>query len=762
MREVTLAAYANQDIPFERLVEKLLPDRDLSRSPLFQIMFALQNAPAAEWQLSGLTLKQQRVELGVEKFDLTIFLTEHDKGLRVTFDYNTSLFDEKAIREMAEHYKALLTQCVSSPRQRLSEMSLLDPLDRQEIFLEQDQTIAPYEREQCVQQIFEAQVQRTPAAVALSFAGEQLTYEQLNHRANQIAHHLQQLGIRPEEAVGLFMERSLEMVIGLLGIVKAGGVYVPLDPDYPVERLKDMLRDSDVTVLLTQSKLRTLLAEFAGHVICLDKGWPAISAESCTNPEHLTTPDNLIYIMYTSGSTGRPKGTAIPHRGVVRLVRNTNYAEFGSDQVFLQLASISFDASTLEIWGSLLNGARLEIMPPEMPSFETLGETIVQRGVTVLWLTAGLFQQMVDHQLNALQSVCQLLAGGDVLSPPHVKRLLEQNTETRLINGYGPTENTTFTCCYLIQQSFALDTVPIGAAIANTQIYILDGDMQLVPAGLSGELYTGGDGLSRGYLNRPELTAEKFVPNPFSSVPGERLYRTGDLVKRNSDGMLEFLGRIDDQVKIRGFRIEPREIETLLNEQEGVEAAAVIVQSDAMGMKRLAAYVVPRQDHTLERTELRSALQQRLPEYMVPGLFVVLNDLPLTANGKVDRTLLSKSVEEQPSAEKYTAPRNPVEELLAAIWNEILQREQIGVQDNFFELGGHSLLAMQIVSRLREIFPLSLPLRVLFECPTVATLAEHLQSHELKPGLTLKIAKAFNGAQEDEREEPQFLGRSIA
>ena len=762
VREVTLAAYANQDIPFERLVEKLLPERDLSRSPLFQIMFALQNAPAAEWQLSGLTLKQQRVELGVEKFDLTIFLTEHNKGLRVTFDYNTTLFDERAIREMAEHYKALLTQCASSLSQHLGEMALLDPLEQRQILLEQDQTVAPYEREKCVQQIFESQAQRAPEAVALSFAGEQLTYEQLNQRSNQVAHHLKRLGIRPEVAVGLFIERSLEMVVGLLGIVKAGGVYVPLDPDYPAERLKNMLQDSGVNVLLTQSKLRTLLAEFAGPVICLDTDWPAISTESRTNPEHLTTPDNLIYTMYTSGSTGRPKGTAITHRGVVRLICNTNYAEFGSDQVFLQLAPISFDASTLEIWGSLLHGSRLEIMPPETPSFETLGETIVQRNVTVLWLTAGLFHQMVDHQLDALQSVRQLLAGGDVLSPPHVKRLLERNTGTRLINGYGPTENTTFTCCYSIPQSFALDTVPIGAAIANTQVYILDRDMQLVPTGLSGELYTGGDGLARGYLNRPELTAEKFVPNPLSGVPGQRLYRTGDLVRRNRNGMLEFIGLIDDQVKIRGFRIEPHEIETVLSEQEGVEAAAVVVQSDASGIKRLAAYVVPKQGQTLERAELRSTLQQRLPEYMVPGLFCVLNSLPLTSNGKVDRNILSKSVEEPPSAEKYTAPRNPVEELLAAIWREVLQGERIGVQDNFFELGGHSLLAMQIVSRMREIFPVNFPLRVLFECPTVAALAERLQSQELKPGLTLKIAEAFNGAQECEKEEPQFIGRNIA
>jgi amino acid adenylation domain-containing protein len=762
VREVTLAAYANQDIPFERLVEKLLPERDLSRSPLFQIMFALQNAPAAEWLLSGLTLKQQRVELGVEKFDLTVTLTEHGQGLRVTFDYNTELFEENAIREMADHYRTLLLQSVASPSQCIDELPLLTATERQQILLEQEHTIVPYEREQCVQQLFENQAERTPEAIALAFAGEQLTYQQLNQKANQMAHYLRRLGVGPESAVGLFIERSLEMMIGLLGIVKAGGAYVPLDPEYPVVRLKGMIGDSNVSVLLTQSKLRNVLAESVRTVICLDNDWPAISAESLANPEHLTTSENLIYTMYTSGSTGQPKGTAVPHRGVVRLVRNTNYAQFGSGQVFLQFAPISFDASTLEIWGSLLHGARLEIMPPEMPSFESLGEAIVQRGVTVLWLTAGLFHQMVDHQLEALQSVRQLLAGGDVLSPSHVKRLLEKNKETQLINGYGPTENTTFTCCYSIPQSFAADTVPIGAAIANTQVYVLDRDMQLVPTGMTGELYTGGDGLARGYLNRPELTAGKFVPDPFGSAAGQRLYRTGDLVKRRRDGALEFIGRVDDQVKIRGFRIEPREIEAVLSEQEGIEAAAVAVQSDASETKRLVACVVPKTGRRVKRAELRSALKQRLPEYMIPGVFVVLNSLPLTPNGKVDRNALAKSVEEVPVAEEFTAPRTPVEELLAAIWSEVLKTDCIGVHDNFFETGGHSLMAMQIVSRLQEIFPVTLPLRVLFECPTIAELAVRLVSHELKPGLTLKIAEALNNAQKNANQEPQFFSRSTA
>ena len=773
VREVTLAAYANQDIPFERLVDELQPERDMSRSPLFQIMFVLQNAPASEWVLPGLRLKQQKVGLGREKFDLTLFLTEVGNGLHATISYNTELFDEKTIRTLAEHYKALLAVAVEFPSRRIDEMQAALPQstveslerltedERWQVIEEQKQTVVPYEREQCVQELFEAQVKRTPKAIAVAFAGEQLTYWQLNRRANQVAHHLRRFGVGPEIPVGLFMERSLEMVIGILGIVKAGGVYVPLDPEYPADRLTHMLQDSGVRVLLTQNKLRDKL-KFSGRVICLDGHRPAISAESQSNPAHLTVPENLIYLMYTSGSTGRPKGTAVPHRGVVRLVRNTNYVRFGRDEVFLQFAPVSFDASTLEIWGSLLNGARLEIMPPEMPSLQALGEAIVHRGVTILWLTAGLFHQMVDHQLEALKSVSQLLAGGDVLSVPHVRRLLEGSAETQLINGYGPTENTTFTCCYPIPGAMTFDTVPIGVPVANTQVYVLDKDMHLVPGGVAGELYTGGDGLARGYLNQPELTAEKFVPNPFSDVPGQRLYRTGDLAKRERDGVLGFIGRKDDQVKIRGFRIEPQEIETVLSEQPGIESAAVVVQSDASRTKRLVAYVVARPGSQVEWPELGRALKQRLPEYMVPAAFVALGSLPLTPNGKVDRKALAQRREETLRVQEFTAPRTPVEELLATIWCEVLQTERIGVHDNFFESGGHSLLAMQIVSRVREFFPVNLPVRTLFECPTVAELTGRLLAGELKPGITLKIAEAFLGAKESGSQETQALGRNIA
>jgi amino acid adenylation domain-containing protein len=762
VRTTALDAYGNQELPFERLVEELQPERDLSSTPLLQVMFMLRGGQRPSWKMGPVSATVREIEAGSAKFDLSLIFEETAEGLAGVFEYFKHVSNQEGAARMAMDLQRVLQEMAARPEGRIEELERLTEEERQQVLLKQRQTIVPYEREQCVQELFEAQVERTPKAIAVAFAGEQLTYRQLNQRANQVAHHLKRFGIGPEVPVGLFMERSLEMAIGLLGIAKAGGVYVPLDPEYPVERLTTMLEDSGAAVLLTQNKLRNTLARFNGPVICLDQHWPAISGERQTNPEHLTTAENLIYIMYTSGSTGRPKGTAVPHRGVVRLVRNTNYARFGSEQVFLQFAPISFDASTLEIWGSLLHGARLEIMPPETPSFEALGEAIVQRGVTLLWLTAGLFHQMVDHQLEALWSVRQLLAGGDVLSASHVKKLLEGNKGTQLINGYGPTENTTFTCCYPAPQSFAMETVPIGDAIANTQVYVLDREMQLAPAGMAGELYTGGDGLARGYLNRPELTAEKFVPNPFSDAPGQRLYRTGDLVRQGRNGLLEFIGRVDDQVKIRGFRIEPREIEAVLSEQENIESAAVVVQADASGTKRLVAYVVSQQGGAVERAELRRALKQRLPEYMVPGSFVVLDRLPLTPNGKVDRNALSKRMEESPGDEQFTAPRTPVEELLAAIWSEVLQTDRVGVHDNFFESGGHSLLAMQIVSRMREFFPVSLPVRVLFECPTVAELAECLLSRELKPGLTLKIAEAFLGPQKNGSQEAQALGRSIA
>ncbi len=459
----------------------------------------------------------------------------------------------------------------------------------------------------CIHQLFEAQVEQTPDAVAVVFEHESLTYRQLNSRANVLAHHLQTLGVGPEVLVGICMERSLEMIVGLLGILKAGGAYVPFDPAYPTERLRYMLEDAGVQVLLTQARLVESLPKHNARMVCLDTDIEA-TQQSENNPINCVTPDNLAYVMYTSGSTGKPKGVSVIHRGVVRLVKGTEYANFSTQEVFLQLAPISFDASTFEIWGSLLNGGRLAVMPPHTPSLQELGQAIEQYQVTTLWLAAGLFHLMVDSQLSSLKNVRQLLAGGDVLSVSHVKKALQELKGCILINGYGPTENTTFTCCYALTDPTQVgNSVPIGRPIANTKVYLLDEKLQPQPIGVPGELYIGGDGLARGYLNRPDLTNEKFIPNPFSNELGERLYKTGDKARYLPDGNIEFLGRIDNQVKIGGFRIELGEIEAVLTAHPALRQAVVLAREDAPGDKRLVAYVVPNSQYNLPQEQTQEA-----------------------------------------------------------------------------------------------------------------------------------------------------------
>lgn len=624
--------------------------------------------------------------------------------------------------------------------------------------------------ETSIHQLFEAQVEQTPDAVAVVFAGKQLTYRELNSRANQLAHYLQSLGVEPEVLVGICVERSLEMVIGLLGILKAGGAYVPLDPGYPKERLTFMLEDSLTPVLLTTQQLVESLPEHAARVVCLDQDWEIITQHSEENPLNRVAPDNLAYVMYTSGSTGRPKGVCVVHRGVVRLVNGTNYASFSADEVFLQLSPISFDASTFEIWGSLLNGAQLVVMPPQTPSLQELGQALQQYQVTTLWLTAGLFHLMVDERLEDLKGLRQLLAGGDVLSVPHVKRVLQELPDCQLINGYGPTENTTFSCCYSITDSDQLrDSVPIGFPISHTYCLLLDTNLDPTPIGVPGELYIGGAGLARGYLNQPELTTEKFILSPFSNHLGERLYKTGDLARYLPDGRIEFLGRIDQQVKIRGFRIELGEIEAVLSQHPGVRDAVVIAREDQPSKKRLVAYVVPN-ENAPSLSELRQFLKENLPDYMVPSAFVVLETLPLNPNGKVDRRALPAPDRSRPELETpFVAPRTSLEEELAEIWAWAMGVEQVGIYDNFFELGGDSLLAAQLIIRLQEAFEIELPARYLFESPTVAQLAQTLEKLQSSAAvLTTKTADLTaeavldaeifpQGTAEDDISEPHHI-----
>ncbi|HEX9669920.1 MAG TPA: amino acid adenylation domain-containing protein, partial [Thermoanaerobaculia bacterium] len=726
--ETTLEAYAHQDLPFEKVVEHLQPRRELSHAPLFQILVLLQNAPIALPQLPGLTVEPFALAGKTAKFDLTLaFVEGRDAagGLLAAAEFATDLFDGATVQRLLGHLSTLLEGAVADPAARLADLPLLSAVEREQVVVAWNRTATAYPREATVHALFTAQARRTPDAVAVACGGETLSYAELDARAERLAARLRALGVGPEIAVGLCVERSLELAPALLGILKAGGFYVPLDPQVPRERLAFMVEEVRAAVLVTQEHLAGLLPDRPGCVRVLVPqalGGEEAPAQAGAGGDAA----NLAYVMYTSGSTGRPKGVAVSHRNVVRLVQETDYVHFGPDEVFLQFAPVSFDAATLEIWGPLLNGGRLVIFPPGPASLEELGEAIAREGVTTLWLTAGLFHRMVERHLERLRPLRQLLAGGDVLSSSHVRRALAGLPGVALINGYGPTEGTTFTCCHSVRTAPVEGAgVPIGRPIANSRAYVLDGALRPVPVGAVGELYASGDGLARGYFGRPGLTAECFVPDPVSAEPGARLYRTGDLARWLPGGELEFLGRIDDQIKLRGFRIELREIETALAVHPAVREAVVLAREEEPGEKALVAYVVP-VGAGLEVSELRFFLAQRLPDYMVPSAFVLLEALPLTPNGKVDRKALPAPVWER--VERPAAPRTWAEELLADIWAEVLRLPAVGPEDDFFAVGGHSLLATQVVSRVREVFGLELPLRKVFELPTLAALAAHLET----------------------------------
>jgi len=726
VREVTLNAYAHKEMPLEKLVNALQPNRDLSYHPLFQVVFGLQTSSTEAWTLPGLTAKRIELDSGTAKFDWTLLLTETGEGLRGRFEYNTDLFDSGAVSRLVHQFELLLKGIIAAPGRRLSEFSLLDSAEREQLLAGWNQTVTAYERDQCVHEIFEAQAAKTPDSVALVFEKRQMTYGELERRANQLAEELQRRGAGPDVLVGLCVERSFEMIVGMLAILKAGGAYVPLDPMYPRERLAFMLEDARIGLLLTREKLRESLPKSGAQILYVEAFAKEAGAATVPRAAARSTAANLAYVVYTSGSTGTPKGTMIPHRGLVRLVRNTNYVQFSAEDVFLQMASVTFDASTFEIWGALLNGAKLAIFPPHLPSFEELSRIIEREQVTTLWLTAGLFHQMVEHHIEKLSGVRKLLAGGEALSVPHVVKAARELSGCTLINGYGPTENTTFTCCHRVPAGWSGGrSVPIGRPISNTQVYVLDQRLEPTPVGVPGELYIGGDGLARGYLNRPELTAEKFVTNPFSPKEARStLYRTGDLVRWLPGGDVEFLGRLDEQVKVRGFRVEPGEIQTVLEQHPLVRQAFLMARGDRSATKHLVAYLVLRENNGDSEADLREFLGQKLPAYMVPSHFVQLTELPLTPNGKVDRRALPEPGIRDSAGWKTEAPRNATETALAGIWSELLGCKAVGIHDNFFHLGGHSLLATQLVSRITRVFQVELPVRSVFEAPTIAGLAE--------------------------------------
>jgi aspartate racemase len=724
VRQTALDAYNHQDIPFEYLVEQINPTRSRSYSPLFQVMFVLQNAPEEALDISGLKISTLEQEHTTAKFDLTLNIEENGDILICNWEYNTDLFRSDTITRMAEHFLILLEAIINKSEQSLSQLPLLSKTEQLQLQT-WNQTQTDYPKDQTIVDLFQAQVEKTPNNIAVVFEGQELSYQELNKKANQLAHHLISLGVKPENLVGICVERSLDMVIGLLGILKAGGAYVPLDPNYPRARLAFMLEDTQVPILLTKEKTADRFQDHQAQAVCLDTLSATLSQLSTDNPVSSVAPSNLVYVMYTSGSTGKPKGINILHRGVVRLVKETNYVNLTADDVFLQLAPISFDASTFEIWGSLLNGAKLIIMPPTAPSLEDLGRVIGQYQVTILWLTASLSNLMINERLKDLKPVRQLLAGGEALSVPHIRKALQELKQCQLINGYGPTENTTFTTCCSITESKIGTSIPIGIPISNTQVYILDSNLQTVPVGVPGELHIGGAGLARGYLNRPNLTAEKFIPNPFSNDPDSHLYKTGDLVRYLPDGHIEYLGRIDNQVKLRGFRIELDEIEAVLSQHETVKEAVVLLYNKEDN-PRLIAYVTLAMPIDEVSEVMRTWLKTSLPEYMLPASFTVLDKFPLTPNGKIDRKALPA-----PDFDAFTntneAPRNEIEQRLVQVWTQVLKQTNIGILDNFFERGGNSILSIQIVGRARAA-GLEISVGDLLQHQTIAELAQVVQS----------------------------------
>jgi amino acid adenylation domain-containing protein len=727
VREQVLQALDHQDVPFEYLVKELQPDRSLGQNPFFQVMLVL-DPPDADLQPDWI-LNQMDIKTDTAKFDLDLILRDLPEGLQGRLTYCTDLFEEATIRHMIGHWRTVLEGIVAHPEQHLSELPLLTAEERHQLLVDWNATAIPYPKDQTVYQLVEEQVERTPDSVAVIFENQQMTYRELDTRANQLAHRLRQLGVGPDVCVGVCMDRSPELIVSLLGILKAGGAYIPLDPAYPRERLTFMLQDTKTSVLLTQEKFIGMLPAEGAHLMCLDGGWSAIAQESTEKLESVATAESLAYVMYTSGSTGRPKGVEIRHRSIIRLLFGVDYTRLDATRTILHMAPISFDAATFEVWGALLYGARCVLFPERIPTPRAIGRAIRKHHVTTIWLTTALFNAIIDEAPEALLGTKHILTGGEVVSITHMRRAIAALPTAQFSNCYGPTESTTFATCYPIptQLSETLRSVPIGRPIGNTRVYILDRSGNPVPIGVPGELHIAGDGLARGYFNRPDLTAEKFVTDPFNSKPDAKLYRTGDIVRYLLDGNIEFLGRVDHQIKIRGFRIEPGEIETVLSQHPWVREALIVVRENGSSGKRLVAYVFPLGKQQVTVHELRSFLKERLPEYMIPSDFVLLDSMPVTPNGKVDWRALPEPEQGSQRVEGNVGGMLlAVHHLLKQIWEDLLGVQAISMQDNFFDLGGHSLLAARLIDRIEQATGKKLPLSTLYARATIEHLADVL------------------------------------
>ncbi|MES2936923.1 MAG: amino acid adenylation domain-containing protein [Pseudomonadota bacterium] len=736
-KEAALGAYAHQELPFEQLVEHLRPQRSLSYAPLFQVMFVLQNAPHQKLELPGLSLQTVGMPATTAKFDLLCSLTEQQDGVAGTIEYNTDLFDRATVQRFAEHYEVLLRGICEQPALPVKELAVLSGREQRRILLEWNDTAAPYPREQPLHRLFEQQARRTPEAVALVFEDTQLTYAELNARANRLAHHLRDLGVGPDVLVAVCAERSVEMVVALLATLKAGGAYVPLDPGYPGERLGFMLADAQPRVLLTQQALLASLPVHEVLTFCLDSQWSELPARD-TNPPCTTLSAHLAYVIYTSGSTGRPKGAGNTHEAIGNRLHwmQALYPLDGSDRV-VQKTPFGFDVSVWEFFWPLLSGARLVMARPEgHKDPQYLLELIAQARITVAHFVPSMLEAFLAavQDTGALASLRRVACSGEALPLALQHRFFEvTGGAIALHNLYGPTEAAVEVTHWQCRPD-GPPCVPIGRPITNLRMHVLDAQRMPVPVGVAGELHIAGMGLARGYLNRPDLTADKFVPDPYGP-PGSRMYKTGDLARYLADGNIEYLGRLDNQVKLRGFRIELGEIENALQQQPGVAQAVVALREDEAG-RRLVAYVVPAVAGGPPQPEpLTRALRQTLPDYMVPGTFVVLEQLPLLSNGKVDRRTLPAPGPRQHAGSEYVAPRSDTEKAMALMWAELLAVDRVGLHDNFFALGGHSLQGLRLIERIRQVHQVAVPIKALFSAPTLAEFATVVDERRLVRGL---------------------------
>jgi amino acid adenylation domain-containing protein/thioester reductase-like protein len=747
VRQVATDAHNYQDIPYNQVVEALNPQRNLSYNPVFQILFDIQHSLTDKLQLPGLTLQPFLGEHSTSKFDLSLIIEDRGTELIGAWEYSSDLFTQEAISRITENFQTLLNGIVNNPETPINQLPIISAFEQQQILEKWNNTQQDYPESFCIHELLTQQVIKTPDAIAVKFGNQQLTYTQLNQKANQLANYLQNCGVTSEVLVGLYLERSLDILIAILAILKAGGAYLPLDPKYPQTRLTDILNDSQVSIILTQEKLLTSLSSplprgetpltpYQGKIILLDTDLTIISQQNIETPISAIKPDNLAYVIYTSGSTGKPKGVMITHQNIVNHATSIiDKYQINSHDRILQFTTFIFDVAAEEIFPAWLSGATLIICPQEMvTNLIEFSQFLAQESLTVVNLPTPYWQEWVleiDRKVSQIPDSLRLvITGSDQVLPEKLalwqKLVTEKRQNIQWINAYGLTETTITSTVYQLPVNYQLNTthsVPIGRPIANTEIYILDQNLQPVPIGIPGELHIGGAGLARGYLNRKQLTNEKFISNPISSSKSSRLYKTGDLARYLPDGNIEFLGRIDYQVKIRGFRIELGEIEAVLAQHPLVKSSAVIVREIQPGNKQLVAYVVT-EDHSNIQQDLRSFLKQNLPDYMLPAFFVRLAELPLTPTGKINRRALSALMLELNHEIDYILPRNPLEQKLAEIWCQVLGLEKVSVEENFFNLGGHSLATIQIISRIRETLKIDLPLQYLFTEPTIAGLTK--------------------------------------